>query len=50
MVGWLPEFPIGEVRPLRYLKFVENPVLSKTDAEGYMALQEWATQFYEVPV
>jgi phenylpropionate dioxygenase-like ring-hydroxylating dioxygenase large terminal subunit len=64
MIGWSPEFPIGEVRPLHY--FGEDLVayrdehgqlrvldahckLSKVDAKGYMVLRKWATQFYEVP-
>jgi phenylpropionate dioxygenase-like ring-hydroxylating dioxygenase large terminal subunit len=64
MIGWSPEFPIGEVRPLHY--FGEDLVayrdehgqlhvldahckLSKVDAKGCMALRKWATQFYEVP-
>jgi hypothetical protein len=33
MVGWSPEFPIGE----------------DLEAKGYMALRKWATQFYEAP-
>jgi hypothetical protein len=63
MVGWSPEFPVGEVRPLHYfgedlvayrdergeLHVLEHPALSKVDAKGYMALRKWATQFYEVP-
>jgi 3-ketosteroid 9alpha-monooxygenase subunit A len=33
----------------RYMEFVEHPPLSKVDARPYMALREWAQQFYEVP-
>jgi nitrite reductase/ring-hydroxylating ferredoxin subunit len=33
----------------RYQRYVENPPLSKVDANGYMALRKWATRFYEVP-
>ncbi len=30
-------------------KYVENPRLSREDAKGYLALRNWAAQFYEVP-
>ena len=33
----------------RYQEYVERPPLSKVDAKPYMALRQWATQFYEVP-
>jgi hypothetical protein len=33
----------------RYQKYIERPSLSKIDAKPYMALREWATQFYEAP-
>jgi hypothetical protein len=49
MVGWSPDFPIGEVRRLRHQNSVKDPALSKTDAKGYMAVRKWATQFYELP-
>jgi hypothetical protein len=41
MVGWSPQFPVGETRPLQ-------SALSREDAKGYMALRKWAAQFYEV--
>jgi hypothetical protein len=33
----------------RYQKYVERPPLAKQDAKPYMALRNWATQFYDVP-
>jgi phenylpropionate dioxygenase-like ring-hydroxylating dioxygenase large terminal subunit len=33
----------------RYMEYIEHPPLSKVDARPYMALREWAQQFYEVP-
>ena len=32
----------------RYQEYVERPPLSKVDAKPYMALRQWATQFYEL--
>jgi 3-ketosteroid 9alpha-monooxygenase subunit A len=45
MVGWSPEFPLGEVRPLHY--FGEDLVGYRDESD--MALRKWATQFYDVP-
>jgi len=33
----------------RYQNYVEHPPLSRVDAKPYMALRNWATQFYVVP-
>jgi 3-ketosteroid 9alpha-monooxygenase subunit A len=33
----------------RYQEYVERPPLAKQDAKPYLALRQWATQFYEVP-
>jgi 3-ketosteroid 9alpha-monooxygenase subunit A len=33
----------------RYQHYVEKPPLAKIDAEPYMAMRQWAKQFYEVP-
>jgi hypothetical protein len=41
MVGWSPEFPVGETRTLQ-------SALSREGAKGYMALRKWAAQFGEV--
>jgi 3-ketosteroid 9alpha-monooxygenase subunit A len=32
----------------RYQRYVENPALSRVDAKPYMALRNWAAQFYDV--
>jgi 3-ketosteroid 9alpha-monooxygenase subunit A len=33
----------------RYQEYVDRPPLAKHDAKPYMALREWATQFYQIP-
>jgi len=33
----------------RYQKYVEHPALATQDAAPYIALRQWAQQFYEIP-
>ncbi len=33
----------------RYQKYIEHPALAQIDAKTYMAMRQWAKQFYDIP-